>query len=97
MLRRSIIVTGSVCVLSMRVRRAYEARLFPTTVTVSIPEVLVCNVVTSVAGFACASTSDFVKNPPTLPITASVSKPALSFLTVSFIALSLLSGWPGLD
>jgi hypothetical protein len=76
-------------------RRAYEARLFPTTVTVSIAGVLVCTVVTSVAGFACASTSDFVKNPPTLPITTSVSKPALSFLNVSFIALSFFGAGRG--
>jgi hypothetical protein len=78
-------------------RRAYEARLVPTTVTVSIAEVFVCTVVTSVAGFVCARTSEFVKNPPTPPITASVSRPALIFFKVSFIALSLFGGWPGLD
>ena len=70
------------------VRRAYEARLFPTTVTVSIPGALVCIVVTSVAGFGCATASELARYPPTLPMTANVSRPALSFFKVSVITLS---------
>ena len=74
MLRRTLLLR-SLCVLSMWVRRAYEARLVPTTVTVSTAGALVCIVVASVAGFGCATASELARYPPTPPITASVSKP----------------------
>ena len=69
-------------------RRAYEARLVPTTATVSIAGLVVCTDVTYVAGLAWLATSVSAKYPPTPPITASVSKPAPIFFIVSFITLS---------
>jgi hypothetical protein len=41
-----------------------------------------------VTGFDDALASDAVKKPPTPPITASVSNPALSFFMDSFMTLS---------